>query len=124
MIVAVSPLENFLEEKYSGTVTVRSPKCFDCKVTEELFCKNFDILSPENIGIEQGSVLQSVLGAVIDYLHENGKTGTIAIKNVNVYIDNKFKIMDLAVNDGIIVDKMDIPSVDVYDFRTSYHFNG
>ena len=88
-------IKDFLEEKYSGTVTVRDQKCFDCKVTEELFCKNFDILSPENIGIEQGSVLQSVLGAVIDYLHENGKTGTIAIKNVNVYTSTQFMQLDI-----------------------------
>ena len=46
------------------------------------------------------------------------------LKNVNVYIDNEFKIMDLAVNDGIIVDKMDIPSVDVYDFSGAFVFPG
>ena len=47
------------------------------------------------MGIEVGSVSQSVLGAVIDYLQENGKTGTIAIKNVNVYTSAQFMGLDV-----------------------------
>ncbi len=85
----------FLEEKITAAVSVREDVRFDINVTEALLCKNFGVISPENIGIEVGSVSQSVLGAVIDYLHENGKTGTIAIKNVNVYTSAQFMGLDV-----------------------------
>ncbi len=87
--------ESFLQEKFLGTVSLRDTKCFDASLTQELLCQNFGIISPENIGIECGSVSQSVLGAVIDYLHENGKTGTIAIKNVNIYTASQFMQLDI-----------------------------
>ncbi len=86
---------DFLNEKFSGAVSVRDLKCFDAAVTEELICQNFGVVSPENIGIERGSVSQSALGAVLDYLHENGKTGTIAIKNVNIYTASQFMQLDI-----------------------------
>lgn len=87
--------ENFLQEKYSGSVTLRDAKSFDNAFCEDLLCRNFGVVSPENIGIKSGSVSQSVLGAVIDYLHENGKTGTIAIKKVNVYTSNQYMQLDI-----------------------------
>ena len=87
--------DGFLQEKFVGTVTVREARCFDFAVTEELLCQNFGVISPENIGIERGSAAQSVLGAVIDYLHENGKTGTIAIKNINIYTASQFMQLDI-----------------------------
>ena len=87
-------IANFLEEKFTVSVTLREAKCFDTQNTENLLCQNFGIISPENIGIEQGSVSQSVIGAVIDYLQENGKTGTIAIKNINLYTASQFMQLD------------------------------
>lgn len=88
-------VKDFLDEKYTGSVTLREQKNFDRAFTEDAFCKNFDILSPENIGIQSGSVSQGVLGAVIDYLHENGKSGTIGIKKVNVYTSSQFMQLDI-----------------------------
>ena len=85
----------FLEEKIAAAISVRDDSRFDTYVTEALLCQNFGVISPENVGIENGSVSQSVLGAVIDYLHENGKTGTIAIKNVNVYTSAQFMQLDV-----------------------------
>ena len=87
--------ESFLQEKFSGTVSIRDEKCFDSNTTEQSLCDNFGIVSPENIGIERGSVLQKALGAVLDYLRENGKTGTIAIKNVNIYTSTQFMQLDI-----------------------------
>ena len=47
------------------------------------------------------------------------------LKDANVYIGNSFKIMDLNVQDGILVEKIDIPStVDVFDFSGCYVFPG
>jgi len=85
----------FLEEKITAAISVRDDIHFDTNTTEALLCQNFGIISPENIGIENGSVSQSVLGAIIDYLHENGKTGTIAIKNVNIYTSAQFMQLDV-----------------------------
>ncbi len=87
-------ISNFLEEKTTVSVTVREDRCFDAQNTEGLLCQNFGVISPENIGIESGSISQSVLGSVIDYLQENGKTGTIAIKNINVYTASQFMQLD------------------------------
>ena len=85
----------FLEEKITAAISVRDDIHFDTTATEALLCQNFGVISPENVGIEVGSVSQSVLGAVIDYLQENGKTGTIAIKNVNVYTSAQFMGLDV-----------------------------
>ena len=88
-------ISNFLEEKITAAISVREDTCFNTNITEQALCQNFGVISPENIGIEAGSVSQSVLGAVIDYLQENGKTGTIAIKNVNVYTSAQFMQLDV-----------------------------
>ena len=88
-------LSSFLEEKITAAISIRDDIRFETSVTEALLCQNFGIISPENIGIENGSVSQSVLGAVIDYLQENGKTGTIAIKNVNIYTSAQFMGLDV-----------------------------
>ena len=85
----------FFQERFSGAVTVREAKCFNAALTEDLLCSNFGIVSPENIGIERGGASQSVLGAVLDYLHENGKSGTIAIKNVDIYTASQFMQLDI-----------------------------
>ena len=88
-------LESFLEEKTTAAISIRDDIHFDTTATEALLCQNFGVISPENVGIEVGSVSQSVLGAVIDYLQENGKTGTIAIKNVNIYTSAQFMGLDV-----------------------------
>ena len=88
-------LSSFLEEKVTAAISVRDDIHFNTTATEALLCQNFGVISPENVGIEVGSVSQSVLGAVIDYLQENGKTGTIAIKNVNIYTSAQFMGLDV-----------------------------
>ncbi len=88
-------IQAFLEEKITAAISVREDSRFDTNITEAILCQNFGVISPENIGIQNGSVSQSVLGAVIDYLHENGKAGTIAIKTVNVYTSAQFMGLDV-----------------------------
>ncbi len=88
-------LASFLDEKITAAISIRDDIHFDTTATEALLCQNFGVISPENVGIEVGSVSQSVLGAVIDYLQENGKTGTIAIKNVNIYTSAQFMGLDV-----------------------------
>lgn len=100
-------MTDFLFEKYSGAVSVRADECFNPDNTEELILKSFDVISTENIGIEKGSVASSVLGAVIEYLYENGKSGTIAIKSVELYTQSQFMQLDItAIRNLEIVETM------------------
>ncbi len=92
---AQEKLAHFLDEAFSGAVTVREDACFDYKKTEDKLCKSFNIISPENIGISRGSAAQSALGAVIDYIQENGKAGVIAIKTVEVYTPSQYMHLDM-----------------------------
>ncbi len=87
-------ISDFLSEKLNATLTVRSRSFFDAALNEGLLCQNFGVISTENIGIESGSISVGVLGAVIAYLQENGKTGTIAIKNINIYTASQFMQLD------------------------------
>ncbi len=87
-------IADFLDEKLTALITVRDDIQFDTAVNEALVCQNFGVISTENVGIEGGSILSGVLGAVISYLIENGKTGTIAIKNVNIYTASQFMQLD------------------------------
>ncbi len=87
---------DFLNNKYLGTVTVRDDSRFDCAVIEEQICKNFSVISPENLGVSRGSVGEAALGALIDYLHENGKASDIAVKTVNVYTEKEYMRLDMS----------------------------
>ncbi len=87
-------ISDFLQDKISCSVTLRDDSRFDAASAENLICQNFDVISAENIGIESGSVLAGVLGAVLDYLQENGKSGVIAIKSIDVYTASQFMQLD------------------------------
>lgn len=80
---------------YEGTVTVRENSCFLTRLTEDKICKNFGVVSVANIGIEKDSMAHAVLGAIIDYLLENGKAGSIAIKSVKMYTSSQFMHLDI-----------------------------
>ncbi len=84
----------FLDEKITAPITVREDRRFDPVFNENSVCQNFGVISVENLGIEGKSVLSGVMGAVIDYFAENGKTGTIAIKNINIYTASQFMQLD------------------------------
>ncbi len=88
-------LESFLRERYHCTVTVREDGCFNYRLTEEKLCKNFGVVSPENIGVERGNAIQSALGATIDYILENAKVGLISIKSVEIYTPTQYMQLDM-----------------------------
>ncbi len=88
-------LSAFFEEKLTAAITVRNDFCFDKQNADRTVCQNFDVLSSENIGVETGSAAECVLGAVIEYLQENGKNGTITVKKVNVYTSSQFMQLDV-----------------------------
>ncbi|MBO4693949.1 MAG: DNA mismatch repair protein MutS [Clostridia bacterium] len=90
-----SYLSGFLQEKFEGTVTVRGDSCFSDLKTQETVCDNFGVVSPQNLGIEVGGSMQCALGAAIDYIKENGKGGSVTIKDIGIYSDKEYMRLDI-----------------------------
>ena len=88
-------LAEFLQEKFEGTVTVRGEECFSDAKTQEIICNNFDVISPENLNIKKGGSMQCALGAALDYIKENGKGGSVTIKDVGIYSDKEYMRLDM-----------------------------
>ena len=85
-------LSAFLKEKFEGTVTKRPSTAFEKAYTYSTVCDGFKVISPENLGVATDSASQIALGAVIDYLFENGKRKEMALKKVNIYTPAQFMI--------------------------------
>lgn len=85
----------FLENQFEGAATERGGDRFSEKVTNDIICNNFGVLSPENIGIKTSSALCAAIGAVIDYIKENGKGNNITVKGVKIYGDNEYMHLDM-----------------------------
>ncbi|MBO4433357.1 MAG: DNA mismatch repair protein MutS [Clostridia bacterium] len=94
-------LSGFLEEKFEGAVTVRSEDRFSEKVTTDIICNNFGVVSPENIGVESFGVLQASIGAAIDYIKENGKGSNITVKDVKIYGDREYMRLDMTATKNL-----------------------
>ena len=92
---AYPTLSEYLVNTYSGAVTKRNAECFDEIKANELISKAFNVISPENLGIAKNGVCVSALGAVIDYLYENGKSEQTALKTVEVYSGAKYMRLDM-----------------------------
>ena len=92
---ALKNLENYLSNVFTGTVTIRKPDSFDTNKANSLICKAFSVISPENLGLDRTSVGVSALGAVIEYIYENGKSENTALKSVEVYTGNKYMRLDM-----------------------------
>ncbi len=88
-------LSKFLEESFTGLITERKKESFDSIKANENICKAFSVISPENLGIKADSPCASALGAVIDYIFENGKNGKTALKSVEVYTGSMFMRLDM-----------------------------
>ncbi len=88
-------LSGFLQDRFEGTVTVRSEGCFSDTYTQDVICDNFGIVSPENIGIKLNGGMQCALGAALDYIKENGKGGSVTVKDVVIYSDKEYMRLDM-----------------------------
>jgi len=88
-------LKEFFANTFSGTVTVRDKEHFDINKGTELILKAFNVVSPENLGINKDSVAIGALGAVIDYVFENGKREDTPLKSVEVYTGSQFMRLDM-----------------------------
>ncbi len=88
-------LNEFLKNAFSGTLTERKSESFDTARAEALIYKAFGAVSPENLGLKRESAAVSALGAIIDYIYENGKSEKSALKNVEVYTGAKYMRLDM-----------------------------
>ena len=88
-------LSEFLENDYNGTVTLKKDAFFSKDETNAVICANFSIISPENIGVKSGSVMQSALGGAIGYIKENGKGSSVVINEVKIYGDEDYMRLDM-----------------------------
>ena len=57
--------------------------------------KHFGISELEERGIDKASSKAAALGAVIDYLYETGRTGSISVNKIDVYTDSQFMRLDM-----------------------------
>lgn len=88
-------LWDFLQENFKAGITVRNEEAFEPQKTEELFVKHFGISELEERGIDKASSKAAALGAVIDYLYETGRTGSISVNKIDVYTDSQFMRLDM-----------------------------
>ena len=88
-------LWDFLQENFRAGITVRNEEAFEPQKTEELFVKHFGISELEERGIDKASSKAAALGAVIDYLYETGRTGSISVNKIDVYTDSQFMRLDM-----------------------------
>ncbi len=88
-------VSEFLKLNFSGVITLREDRAFDCEQTESLVMKHFSVVSVENLGIETGSSISAAFGAVLDYLYETGVNGHIAINSINIYTDSQYMRLDI-----------------------------
>ena len=88
-------LWDFLQENFKAGITVRKEEAFEPQKTEELFVKHFGISELEERGIDKTSSKAAALGAVIDYLYETGRTGSISVNKIDVYTDSQFMRLDM-----------------------------
>ena len=88
-------LWDFLQENFKAGITVRKEEAFEPQKTEELFVKHFGISELEERGIDKASSKAAALGAVIDYLYETGRTGSISVNKIDVYTDSQFMRLDM-----------------------------
>ena len=92
---AFPELKDYLTNLFPGSITVRKPESFAREQANELICKAFNVISPENLNIPRDSVCVCALGAVIEYLFENAKSEKTALKSVEVYSGAKYMRLDM-----------------------------
>ena len=88
-------ISDYLSNRFTGSVTKRDKVCFDGSITEKVMCKYFGVVSTENLGLTNGSALQSATGAIIDYLCEMGMHGDIAVNSIDVYTEKQYMCLDM-----------------------------
>ena len=85
----------FLKDRLNCLITERPDTSFDVSFTEDRVLSHFDTISVQRLGITPDGMAASALGAVIEYLYENGVTGEISVNKINFYTEKQFMRLDL-----------------------------
>ena len=94
-VKSMKGLEEFLNQNFTGVVTLREENSFKTEFTESLVVKHFAVISTENLGIVSGGSVSSALGAILEYLYETGVTGEISVNKVEIYSDSQYMRLDM-----------------------------
>ena len=87
-------LSKYLDEQFTGTVTIRNDDSFSFK-NEELLLSHFNIISTENLGFKSGEALSFAVGATFEYLYETGVSGNISVNKIEIYTNDEFMHLDM-----------------------------
>ena len=85
----------FLRDRLGCLVTERAEASFDLAFTEDRVLNHFDTISVQRLGITANGLAAIALGAVIEYLYENGVSGEISVNKINFYTEKQFMRLDL-----------------------------
>ena len=88
-------LSEYLTERFEGTVTERGVDSFSAAHTEPIMCRQFGVISTENVGLARGSAAQSACGAALEYLNETGMGANIAVNSVKIYTEAQYMRLDM-----------------------------
>ncbi len=100
-------IADFVKTTLNGVITVRDNASFDTAFTEEKVLKHFDSIGVQKLGVQEGSVGLSALGAVIEYLYETGLNGRLAVNDLQIYTEQQFMKLDLtAIRNLEVVETM------------------
>ncbi len=88
-------VEQYLSTVFEGTLTERPTNSFKPQNTRDLVLRHFNVISTENLGLEDGGCVSGAVGAVIEYLYETGVTGNISVNKIEIYSDNQYMRLDI-----------------------------
>ena len=88
-------ISSFIEKHYEGIVTKKDEGFFNVLSADEIVCKTFGVISPENLGIKRASNLLISFGAVLQYLKENGTDKNLIASRINIYTQAQFMRVDM-----------------------------
>ncbi|MBE6781919.1 MAG: DNA mismatch repair protein MutS [Ruminococcaceae bacterium] len=84
--IELSPeITDYLNNMTECMVTIREDSAFSVEPCEELVKNHFEVISPENLGIESNSAAVCALGAALKYIYETGGNKSISIGEVAYY---------------------------------------
>ena len=100
-------LSQFIENQISSVMTFKAENDFIPQNTEQKILSHFSVVSTENLGIEQDSIVSSALGVTLEYIYETGLSHNTSINKVEVYTDSQYMRLDMtAVRNLEIVETM------------------
>lgn len=85
----------YIGKTFAAMVTVRPLQSFITERTEPLVEKHFGESELNRLKGEGNQPMLSALGAVIEYLHETGKSGNISVNRIDIYTGSQYMRLDM-----------------------------